>query len=208
VITLSSGQINQVSDFKYLGSWLMDSSKDFKVREGLAWKAVIRLQKIWKSRKISRAVKVKLFFACIESTLLYNAVTWTLTNSLTKRLDGCYTRLLRFCLGYKWSDHVTNVELYGKIERVSKRLLERKLKFAGHCQRATDQPVSELLFWDHSKLTGGPCSKGAGARPNYAKRLLKECSSCVNSDIELARLMANRDEWRKRIPGIVRTNYN
>ena len=66
--------------------------------------------------------------ACVESTLLDNAVTWTTTNSLTKKLDGCYTRLLRYCLEYHWSDHVSNIEVYGKLAKVSKRLLERKLR--------------------------------------------------------------------------------
>ena len=73
---------------------------------------------------------------------------------LTKKLDGCYTRLLRYCLGFKWSDHVTNVELYGGLTKVSKRLLDRKLRFVGHCQRArgADQPIKHLLLWDHSNL--------------------------------------------------------
>ena len=208
VLRLTKGPIKQVDDFKYLGSWLMDCSKDFKVREALAWKACTKLVKIWKSKAISRNVKLNLFLACVESTLLYNAVTWTMTNTLEKRLDGCYTKLLRFALGYKWSDFVSNAELYGSLKCVSKRLLERKLRFAAHCQRATDQPVSELLFWDHSRLVQGKCSRGAGARPNYAKRLLKECSSVVQSDVELAKLMQDRVEWDKRVRIFVRENYN
>ena len=71
-ISLSSGPIKKVDDFKYLGSWLMDSVKDFEVRKALAWKACIRLKKIWKSRTLSRKVKINLFLACVESTLLYN----------------------------------------------------------------------------------------------------------------------------------------
>ena len=205
---LSTGPIKKVDDFKYLGSWLMDCSKDLKVREALAWKAALRLVKIWKSKIISRKIKLNLFLACVESTLLYNAVTWTMTNGLIKKLDGCYTRLLRYCLDYHWSDHVSNIELYGKLAKVSKRLLERKLRFVGHCQRAEDQPVSQLLLWDHSNLTGSKCSKGAGARPNYAKRLLSECSSVIRSDVELSKLMQDRDEWRKRIPLFVSENYN
>ena len=55
-------------------SWLMDCGKDVKVREALAWKAALRLIKIWKSKLISRKVKLNLFLACIESNLLYNAV--------------------------------------------------------------------------------------------------------------------------------------
>jgi len=205
---VAKGSIKQVVDFKYLGSWLLNSFKDFEVREALAWKACSRLVKIWKSSAISRKVKVNLFLACVESTLLYNAVTWTMTNALEKRLDGCYTRLLRFALGYKWSDFITNAELYGNLKSVSKRLLERKLRFAAHCQRAVDQPVSELLFWDHSKLVQGKCSMGAGARPNYAKRLLKECSCVVQSDVELAKLMLDRVEWDRRVRIIVRENCN
>ena len=46
-----------------------------------------------------------------------------MTNGLPKTLDGCYTRLLRYCLGFKWSDHVTNVELYGGLAKVIKGLL-------------------------------------------------------------------------------------
>jgi hypothetical protein len=48
VLNLASGPIKQVDDFKYLGSWLRDSAKDFRVREALAWKACTRLVKIWK----------------------------------------------------------------------------------------------------------------------------------------------------------------
>ena len=207
-ITLASGPLRQVDDFKYLGSWLRDSMKDFKVREALAWKACTRLVKVWKSKIVTRAVKLKLFLACVESTLLYNAVTWTMTDTLAKALDGRYTLMLRYCMGYTWRDKVPNTILYGKLPKVSKRLLERKLRFAGHCMRATDQPVSELLFWDHTKMTGSKCTKGAGARPNYAKRLLQECGCVVRSDTELANLMKDREEWKCRIKMIVEENCN
>ena len=104
------------------------------------------------SKLVTRAVKLKLFLACVESTLLYNAVTWTMTETLAKALDGRCSLMPRYCMGYTWKDKlVTNAVLYDKLPRVSKRLLVRKLRFAGHhCQRATDQPISELLFWDHS----------------------------------------------------------
>jgi hypothetical protein len=91
---------------------------------------------------------------------------------------------------------VTNVELYGGLAKVSKRLLDRKLRFVGHCQRArgADQPIKHLLLWDHSNLSWSTCSKGAGARPNYAKRLLNECCSVVRNVDELRKLMLNDAE--------------
>ena len=68
VLNLATGPIKQVDDFKYLGSWLRDSTKDFRVWDALAWKACTRLVKIWKSKLVTRAVKLKLFLACVEST--------------------------------------------------------------------------------------------------------------------------------------------
>ena len=80
-------EIERSEDFKYLGSHVMSSSKDIKVRKGKAWKALNDLSKIWKS-DIARQVKARFFFATVESILLYGCETWTLTPSMEKSLDG------------------------------------------------------------------------------------------------------------------------
>ena len=115
--------------------------------------------------------KLKLFLACVETVLLYNATTWTMTKTLTKRLDGCYTRLLRYALGYVWSDKIRNTVLYGDLKKVSVRLQERRLRFLGHCYRSS-QPVSKLLFWDH--CLEFKCSSNRGNRANFTKNLMVE----------------------------------
>ena len=149
-IKVKEGPIQQVEDYKYLGSWLKDSHKDFKIRRDLAWKAHKKLFRIWKSKTITREVKINIFRATVESVLLYNATTWTMTGGLEKSSDGAYTKLLRYALNISWRDHVKNVDLYGTLPKVSVRLRERRLAFAGHCWRSTQsarQPVSDLLFW-------------------------------------------------------------
>ena len=65
--------IKHVTDFKYLGSYIADSRKDFNTRKGMAWSACIKLQKIWTSG-ISDHLKVKFFRACVEHVLLYGSV--------------------------------------------------------------------------------------------------------------------------------------
>ena len=47
------------------------------------------------SDALSDVLKGRLFRVPIESVLLYNAESWTLTNALEKQLDGIYCRLLR-----------------------------------------------------------------------------------------------------------------
>ena len=48
--TLTGDLLKQVHDFKYLRLWIADSKKDMEVRIGLAWKALNKLDKIWKSK--------------------------------------------------------------------------------------------------------------------------------------------------------------
>jgi Reverse transcriptase (RNA-dependent DNA polymerase) len=45
-LRVSTGTIYLVKDFKYLGSWLLNCTKDFEIRKALALKACIRLVKI------------------------------------------------------------------------------------------------------------------------------------------------------------------
>ena len=107
----------------------------------LAWKAIIRLYRIWKNdNNITRDIKVNLFRATIESIFLYNATTWTMTKTLEKSLDGVYTKLLRYALEVK-----TNKEVYGNLFPVSIRLRQRRVIFNGHCFRSS-QCYSELCL--------------------------------------------------------------
>ena len=136
-------------DFKFLGSFVRSSSKDFAVRRALAWKACLKLRPLWRS-PLSRETKRRLFRSLIEPILTYAAQTWTLTAALEKSLDGTYTRLLRTCLGVHYSEHRTNAELYGDgrvggLPRLSVSLKTRRLQFAGHCARA-DQPLADILL--------------------------------------------------------------
>jgi hypothetical protein len=80
-LCISTGTIKLVKDFKYLGSWLLNCSKDFEIKNALV--------KIWKSSSVSSAVKIKLFRASVDTTLMYNTITWTLTDTQSKKLNGC-----------------------------------------------------------------------------------------------------------------------
>jgi len=149
-VKISTGPLKRIDDYKYLGSWLLNSTTDFKIRKDLARIAIKKLYRVWRSSVIKRELKVNLFLATIESILLYTATTWTMTKALEKSFDGAYTKLLRYALNVSWKDHVKNIDLYGKLARVSVRLRERRLTFVGHCSRCDEsalQPIHELLFW-------------------------------------------------------------
>ena len=61
VIKSSSGKVLKcVEDFKYLGSFIMDSAKDFNTRKVMAWMACNRLDKIWRS-ELPNEIKIGIF---------------------------------------------------------------------------------------------------------------------------------------------------
>ena len=74
---------------------------------------------------------------------------------LSKDLDGCYTRLLRTAVNDK--QHMTNQQLFGNLSKITIKIREKRLRFAGHCCRNTDEDVSRLLLWNpkHGKKASG-----------------------------------------------------
>ena len=120
------------------------TSNAVKPKHGLQL-ACNKLEKIWKS-KLDRTIKIKFFRACVESILLYVSETWTVTQAFEERINGCYTQLLRRVLDISWRDHQTNKKVYGDIPPLSVSLRKRRLQFADHCLRTSDQPVSNLIL--------------------------------------------------------------
>ena len=196
VKSLSGHVLKHVDHFKYLGAYMPDSYHDFNTRKGLAWAAVNKLECIWKSN-LDRKLKVKFFRSCIESILLYNSETWTVTRKMEIQIDGLYTKLLRRILNVSWKDHVTNKELYGDIPLLSSTIRQRRMRFAGHCFRASDQPVSKLIFWSSKE---GKRGRGAGLK-TYPKILGED--TALTSENEIKCLMEDRHIWRQRVRNVV-----
>ena len=72
--------LEEVDDFKYLGSYIASTSS---VRKGLAWKALQSLDAFWIS-DMSRKIKTKIFRTAVEPVLLYGAEIWTLKKEIEK----------------------------------------------------------------------------------------------------------------------------
>ena len=155
-----SGPIKKVEDFKYLGSYIMNSQKDISVRIGIAWASLKKLNCVWKSL-LENKEKIRLFTSLVQSILLYSCETWSLTTTLEKRnrissLDGARNRMLRYALNISWKDHIPNSIVFEGITPISAVIRERRVRFAGHCLRARDQPVSRVVLWEGL----GPGRKG------------------------------------------------
>ena len=157
------------------------------------------MKTVWNS-SLDRSLKVRFFRASVESVLLYGSETWTLTRTLEKQLDGCYTRMLRAALGVSWRDHMTNLELYGRIPPISTTLRERRIRFSGYIWRSKNEISSQLLFWEPRH---GKRSRGRPAT-TYIDQLERDTGL---SRQNLPRVMEQRKDWKKLIQ-IIRARSN
>ena len=186
LVTLEGNNLKQVEDFRYLGSWIASSKRDMEIRIGLAWKALNKMDKIWKSN-LCRSLKIQFFRATVESVMLYGAESWTLTKAMSYRLDGTYTRMLRAVLGYTWRDRKKNKELYGNLSNISSVLQERRLRFIGHMWRRKEEIVSQTLLWEPRQ---GVRKKGRPAL-TFVDQLRKDTGLTTE---ELKNIMDDRKE--------------
>jgi len=189
LVALQGDTLKHVSDFQYRGSWVDDTARDMEIRIAKSWAASSKLTTIWKS-ELTRDQKLGFFQAAVESVLLYGAECWTLTQTLTRRLDGVYTRLLRAALNVSWRQHLTNSELYGTLPQVSQTLLHRRLRFSGHCWRSREETVHSAILWEplHGHRTRG--------RPALTYIDTLERDSGIGRR-ELPGCMERRDLWRR-----------
>ena len=186
--SFAGATLKHVLDFCYLGSHIMNSATDFHIRKALAWAACNKMDKLWKSN-LKRDLKVDLFRATVEPILMYGAETWTMNARMHKRLDGCYTNLLRRAQNLSWKDHHTLHEIYGTIPKLSERLAQRRARFAGHCYRAKDEIISDLIMWKAS----------SSRKLTFPDVISRDTGIQVN---ELPTAMADKDFWRTVVLGI------
>ena len=194
ITTITGTDISQAltdsgdQDFQYLGAWC-DKSRDMQTRKAMAWQALNKMVKIWKS-DLANTLKLRYFRAAVETILLYGCATWSLTKAEEKSLDGTYTRMLRKVYNLDGRYNITNSQLYGSLSLVSDTIRSRRLKLAGHTYRDKTSPAHLTVTWDPQH---GSMSRG---RPSttFVDSLLRDTG--LNNTAELEACMADRDLWR------------
>ena len=112
----------------------------------MAWSACNDLHRIWVS-DLHINMKIDIFKTLIEPILLYGSETWTLTSKQQQRVDGTYTRLLMRVKNISWKRHPTKQQIYNNLTPVSNIIKRRRIQFAGHCFRASNEMASKFVLW-------------------------------------------------------------
>ena len=166
------------TSFVYLGGRIPNCSEDLRRRKRLAWRAFGRLRAVFSSVALSDVLRARLFSATIETVLLYNAVTWTMTHSLEAELDAAHSHLLRATFNIHWPDRVRNVDLYRRagMRPPSLKLREDRQSLVGDLIRTENtcpQPLQKTILWRPSERQ----RRGQGRRATFPEVLFQECDA-------------------------------
>jgi len=94
-------------------------------------------QNIWRSC-ITLETKLRLYNTCVLPIFLYGAETWSMTLTLSRKIDALDNWCLRRILNIHWSELVTNDEIRSRTGQplLSDTFRSRRLSFFGHLHRA------------------------------------------------------------------------
>jgi hypothetical protein len=119
--------------------------EEVNIRIGKTSTAFRNLGNIWKSRKISRKRKIRLYKSNVKSVLLYAAETWKTNKGIEIRLRGFEGRYLRRILGVRWQDRVRNKDVTDRtaIRDINLEIKHRRWRYLGHVLRMEEENITK-----------------------------------------------------------------
>ena len=150
-ICLDGTAIEQVQKLVYLGRITTEDGKsevEIKRRREIARNAFNNMKSVLSSRNTSISTRIRLTKFYVWSTLLYSAETWTITKTLTKRIDAfemwTYRQMLRISL----KEHKSNKEVLNMMKtslKLLKIIKTRRCEYFGHFIRRPNS-IQRLLL--------------------------------------------------------------
>ena len=200
----SSGQsLENVTEFKYLGSFLTadgNIEKEIRTRIALASAAFQRLRPIWRSGIYDVKTKLRLYKSNVRSVLLYAAETWHTTKQIESKLRGFEGRCLRRILGIWWEHRVTNKEIESRtgISCIVEEVKKRRWRWLGHTLRMNKKrhPLIALNWNPQGKRNRGR------PRGTWRRTVDAERTEAGMTWHELRWLAQDRKEWRKFVDAL------
>ncbi|KAI5708451.1 hypothetical protein M8J77_022846 [Diaphorina citri] len=193
-IKIGNEKIRQVSKFKYLGEWITPNNSESEAIESRCNKlegAFHTCKQLYKSRSLSRNLKLCHYNTVIRPSALYAAETLLLTKKCSiRKLELKDRKILRKILGpIKENDTYRrrhNNELYDNIEDLVTVIRKRRMLFYGHLERMEPKRLTQRIHASISK------------KSSYAKWATQVKKDFREAEIS-EELIGNRNKFREAV---------
>ncbi|WP_346303773.1 reverse transcriptase family protein [Pantoea sp. Morm] len=199
-VTLGNHTFGVVSAFQYLGCTIsrrLEEDTEIRSRLGAANRAYYSLNKLMRSRLLTRKTKIRIYKTLIRPVAVYACETWTLNKTTVQMLDRFERKILRRILGpvkenERWRLR-KNREVYQEYKDLSLSNFVRiqRLKWFGHMSRMEDGRIPKKAYNfspDGTRARGRP-------RARWRDNVLKDLKQ-TRISTTMAR---DRNSWGKMI---------
>jgi exonuclease III len=197
-IEIQKKALTQSKEFVYLGGTISNDDmpgNDIKRRIGIAYGAMQKLTRIWKSKNITLKTKVKVYEALVLSVIQYNSETWTMKKENVERLKVFEMACLRRIAGISRRDRIRNTDIrqrLGITVDLAQKVQKRRLKYFGHVERMGAERYPHIVL--HGRISGVR-SRGR-PRKRWLDNVEQDCNQRGKTLIEATRVARDRAEWR------------
>ena len=148
------------------------------------------LNRLWKSKSVSRRTKARLYRALVLPLALYNAEVWPIKQQDMKALEGMHFTLLRRMMNLDAEDaHCSRQELLEafSLPSIAEILSQKRLRWIGHALRRHDNDRSKIAVQETL----------ADATSDWTKLVRQDCKRFNLKFESLAKLAQNRSAYRQ-----------
>ena len=154
--------------------------------------------RVWGNPMLTIATKMRIYWACVLTTLLYGSESWTPYAHQERRLNVFHMRNLRRILGVRWQDHIRNKDILRRagVQSIYALLAQRRLRWLGHVKQMAEGRIpKDLLFGElahGSRSTGRPLLR-------YRDVCKRDLTAGHISASGWETMALDRESWRRAI---------
>ena len=137
---------------------------------------------------------MRIFNTNVKSILLYACKTWKTTNQMTRRLQIFVNKCLRRKTNIKWTDKITNEELWRINQQKSKenQIIRRKWNWIGHTLREEAGAIEKTaLVWNPQG-----CRRRGGPKRTCRRTIEDDIRSTRRSWNEVKGIAGDHNSWK------------
>ena len=134
----------------------------------------VRIGRAWNNKMLTIKTKIRIYEACVLSTLLYGSVMWATYAGQERKLNTFHLRCLLKIISIRWEDRKTNIEVLEKanLPSIFTILCWRRLRWLGHLTRMDDSRIPKQVFF-------GQMASGYRAKGRPKQRFKDKCKSSM-----------------------------